>query len=283
MAEDAAAAAAAAATATAAAEATAAAAAAANQTAWHSGFEGDTLGYIQNRGLDKLDANGALTATIQAHKEAEKMLGAPADKVLRMPEPNDVDGWAKFHTALGRPADAAGYNMEGVEEKVAGVVREQAFRLGLSADKGRELAKSLNDFAVKEAADKTEAAAQQLQVSQAALKADWGPSEFDAKMQVSRSAAKALNVSEDALNALEAQLGYQQVMNMFLNIGSKIGEDKFVRTDHSLSLVTREGATAQITALTSDKDFVKKYQSGDVDANAKMSALMAIAHGDING
>ena len=42
--------------------------------------------------------------------------------------------------------------------------------------------------------------------------------------------------------------------------------------------MTREEAVEQIRALTGDRDFIKRYLSGDLEATVKMKMLHAAAH-----
>ena len=42
--------------------------------------------------------------------------------------------------------------------------------------------------------------------------------------------------------------------------------------------MTKEEAVEQIGALTRDRDFIKRYLSGDHEATAKMKTLHAAAH-----
>lgn len=46
-------------------------------------------------------------------EHANKRLGVPAERLLKIPEkPDDAEGWAAVHKALGRPDDVAGYGVE---------------------------------------------------------------------------------------------------------------------------------------------------------------------------
>src|SRR5258708_32263958 len=99
------------------AAAAAAVIAANQQKPWYDGVDSDTVGYIQNRGLDKVDAKNAFLAAVKAHKEAEKLIGVPADQVLRLPkDANDTSGWNTVKDRLGRPKDASGEDFTAVKE-----------------------------------------------------------------------------------------------------------------------------------------------------------------------
>src|SRR5262245_8910211 len=113
---------------------------------WFKGVEGITseeIGHIQNKGWDK-DVKAAALGAVRAHREAERLIGVPANEMLRMPKPEDQAGWSAFHQRLGRPLDKTGYDLSVIEMKdTNGVVtnaafvdfvRDQAFALNLSKD-----------------------------------------------------------------------------------------------------------------------------------------------------
>src|SRR5437879_5504237 len=95
----------------AAAAAAAAALANSNTASWHQGADAETLGHIQNRGWQDKPANEVALAAIKAHREAEKLIGVPADQLLRLPVSTaDAEAWKPVWQKLGAPVDAAGYD-----------------------------------------------------------------------------------------------------------------------------------------------------------------------------
>src|SRR5579872_1368236 len=84
---------------------------------WFKGVDADLQGYITNRGLDKLDVKAAALKAIEFHRNAEAKLGAPADRLLRIPtDAADAEGWGKIHTALGKPAKPENYDFSAVTD-----------------------------------------------------------------------------------------------------------------------------------------------------------------------
>ncbi|MDE2020403.1 MAG: hypothetical protein KGJ13_08715, partial [Patescibacteria group bacterium] len=78
---------------------------------WYQGADQETVGYLQNRGLDRKTPKEAALEAIKAHREAEKFIGAPADKLVRLPKDEaDTAGWEQVYGRLGVPADAKGYD-----------------------------------------------------------------------------------------------------------------------------------------------------------------------------
>jgi hypothetical protein len=89
-------------------------------------------------------------------------------------------------------------------------------------------------------------------------------------------AAGALGVTPEEDAALEKVVGYAATMEMFRNIGTKIGEDKFVLNLHQrrrLGAMTREQAVDRKAALMNDQVWVKAYLAGDAEKAAEMTAL----------
>lgn len=260
------------------------AAAAAGAKPWYDGADAETVGYLQNRGLDKLPPNEAALKAAGFHREAERLIGAPANEIVRLPkDPNDAAAWAAVRTRLGAPADEKGYNFADIKHADGSALTadevtawsKRALTLGLrpsdavtlvadTIKAGDEAASSgLVEKQGKIAAEKT------------ALAQSWGPN-FEANMFVAKRAAAALGVTPEAIQALEGQIGYKAVMEMMRNIGSKIGEDKFVMSQQPGGIpqaMTREQAVERKASLMADKVWVKAYLEGDNQKAAEMTAL----------
>jgi hypothetical protein len=84
--------------------------------------------------------------------------------------------------------------------------------------------------------------------------------------------------------ALEKVVGYAATMEMFRNIGTKIGEDKFVLRRISRTCgnaMTREQAVDRKASLMNDKVWVKAYLAGDAEKAAEMTALNTMIVGTV--
>jgi hypothetical protein len=56
----------------------------------------------------------------KAHREAEKLIGAPASEMIRIPkDPNDAEGWRQVRSRLGVPADEKGYDFAASSTRTA--------------------------------------------------------------------------------------------------------------------------------------------------------------------
>lgn len=247
---------------------------------WFSGVDAETSGYLSNRGWDKLDAKTVALEAIKAHRNAEQKLGAPADRLLRIPtDVNDKDGWDKIHTALGRPKDASGYDFTGLNEAGEGFTnfaREFAYKNNLPKGVGEALAKEFVAYATNEEQRETAEQTANLEREKTELKKEWGFN-FQANLSVAQAAAQKLGIDPGAVAALESQTGYASVMKMFQKIGQAIGEDRFVTSTATGKVMTREGAQARIAELKSDREWVNKYLNGDSGAKREMEDLIRIS------
>lgn len=260
----------------------AAAAAAAAQPKWFDGADDETKGYITNRGLDKLTPADAALNTIKAHRAAEAKLGAPADKLVRLPkDAGDQEAWDKLYAAVGKPKAATDYDFtaaKGLDDEFAGLLREAAFQNHIPKAAAEALAGKFAEFAAKAETSSESEQAAKAALEQTELKKDWGFN-FQANLLVAQRAAEALGVDPAAIQALEGKVGYKAVMQMMHKIGTKIGEDKFVTSQVTGSVMSIEGAKERIAALKGDSEWRTKYLAGGVAQQKEWNDLHRIAYG----
>lgn len=242
-------------------------------------------GYMTNRGYDKKDAASAFADAMKAHREAEKHLGAPADQLLRMPkDANDAEGNARLAARLGVPADGK-YDFANV--KLAGdkplptsltdalAPALASARVGKDAapEVAKAVAKYLDSQEGAAAADKAAA----LAADREALKINWG-SNVEANLLVAKGAATALGITPEQIAALEGVVGYGKVMEMFRNIGSKIGEDTFVKNaaPGGTGVMSGEQAEATLTEKLRDNDWATKLSAGDTTVQKEFNSLTTL-------
>lgn len=256
---------------------------------WYDGADAETVGYLQNRGLDKKTAAEAAIAAVAAHREAEKFVGAPTSQLLRIADPKDEAATAAMWGRLGYPGAADKYDFSGIKNP-DGSDLDPAFveRSRARADSLRlpqDVAQRLVAAEVKDAFDgrsadvATRTAA--LDGQKAELKKDWGVN-HDAMMLVAKNTAMKLGATPEAVAALETQVGYAAVMKMFANIGSKIGEDSFITNLNPAvpGVMTREQAVARKGELMRDDAWAKRYMAGGAQEIREMTGLLTIIVGD---
>lgn len=248
------------------------------------GLTGEALGYVQNRGLDKKPLNEAVLATIEAHRNAESKLGYPSDLIVRLPKDmNDTATRDALFTKLGRPADAKGYDFKtaGVDEEFGNFFGAKAFELGLPKSQAEALAKELKAFTDKLDADETAANSARFEVEKQAMIQSWGAN-AQVNQIIAQKAYESLGFTKDMVAAMEKQIGTKAVMEQFLKIGQKIGEDIFTQnggSGNSRPVVSREQALERIALLKADPVYAKAYLNGDAAKVQEMRDLHTLAFG----
>ena len=257
---------------------------------WMDGYDPETKGYIQSKGLDKKTINEALLEVSKFHREAEKFVGAPANELLRLPKDPASADWQGVYQRLGKPKEATEYDFTAVKRAgdkpldaaLTETLRQAAFDGNLSKEAATRLAQSVakhldhvDNTTLAESTAKTDA-------ERTALKANWG-NNYAANLVVARAAATALGIPPEAVAAFEKMegVGYAKVMEMFRTIGTKIGEDKYVNSNGGGggNVMTKDQAVAEKKALMADKAWVDRYLNGGVEEKKKMTALESIIVG----
>jgi hypothetical protein len=242
-------------------------------------------GYLQNRGYDKLDPKVVAFGAIKAHRAAEQHLGIPPDQIVRMPkDANDQAGWAALRTRLGVPADGK-YDFSAVKF-ADGTALDEPFTQALgkaladanvSKDRAAGVAASVVKF--METAETENAAKYQVQVAEekAKLSQNWG-SKAAVNLVVAQNAIKALGVDPKQVASLESAIGYAGVMEMFRNIGARIGEDRFVTsgTSGNPGPMTKEQASATLKERMADVQWITKLQNGDFAVRQEFDNLTRV-------
>jgi hypothetical protein len=240
--------------------------------AWLPDADELTTGYIQNKGWQ------SPADLLKSYQGAEKLIGVPPDKVLRLPsETSTKEDLDAFYSKLGRPADPKGYELkapDGVDPSFLNAATEKFHELGLNTKQAQELSKwyESQGTSMTEAQQQAKTTANVEQ--QNALRTEWGAA-YDAKLTQARAFAQQAGVDAATLDKLQDAMGFDGVMKFMANLGGKIGEANFVSGDRTtqFGVMTPAQAQAEIKSLTTDKDFRSKYLAGNAEAKARMAQL----------
>lgn len=267
---------------------TPAAAPAAGNEQWFNGADPETTGFLQNRGWDKLDAKGAAMAAVKSYREASAHLGAPPDQLMRMPkDANDAEAWGKLYSRLGVPDKPDAYNFDSVkfsdgstvDQDVVNTIRDLAYKNHLTPDAATSVAKAVVNMVEQAETQESQQYIMKLEAEKAALRQNWG-SNAATNLVIAQNAAAKLGVDAETLSVLEKTVGYSKVMEMFRQVGSRIGEDNFLGSPGGRSgPTTQNQAKAELAQLESDTDFNTKLFSGDMNARQRFDNLTRIASG----
>lgn len=256
--------------------------------AWMNSLDDETKGYLQNKGLAQKPVSDVITSISKFHREAEKLIGAPATDLIRLPKDPAAPEWSQVYKRLGALNSPEEYKLDGVKhagdkpisEGLANTLRKAAHGAHLSNDAANAIARDVVAHLDSQEANRAADEATKTATERTALKSNWGANEA-ANMITARAAANALGVAPEAVTALEKVVGYAKVMEMFRQIGSKIGEDRFVQSRGGTqgTAMSKEQATDEITNLKNDQVWVKKYLAGGMEEKRKLEALQRIVSG----
>lgn len=260
--------------------------AAGGQKPWFDGAPPEIVAHLQTHGWDKKSEKEAALAAAQSHFAAQKIIGVPADQLVRIPkDANDADGWSKVYEKLGVPKE---YKIEGVKFKdgtpldqettdfVVGLAKDMHLTQNAALDLAQRIAKSMDAAEEAEIAETTA----KKQADTDALKKDWGAN-WDANLFVAQRAAQSLGVTAEQLEAAQNMLGYGKVMEMFRGLAAKLGEDKLIMNGGNGGNVTMTPAMAnqRKAELLSDPAWSQRYTNGGKKELAEMMALNTIIVG----
>ena len=256
---------------------------------WYDGLPAEDIGYLQNRGLDKVDARAAFLEAMKAHKEAEKLIGAPAQELLRLPkDAKDAEGWQRFNERLGVPKEAKDYDFTGlkfkdgseIDQASADAIRNALLTARVPKENAPIIAKAMIDLA--DGAEATDTAAYELKLNaeREALKVDWGAN-APQNMMVVKQTVQTLGLDADVINALEKTAGYTKVFQALLKVGQAMGEDKFVQSQVPGQNTYMSKSQAQDTLNTkmADQSWANRLAAGDAIALKEFDTLTRVIQG----
>ena len=100
---------------------------------------------------------------------------------------------------------------------------------------------------------------------------------YEENLRHSERAVKEYALTEHAPK-IESAMGTANWLKLTAQLGSGLGEHAFATGGAPQFGMTKEEAVEQIAALTRDRDFIKRYLSGEHEATLKMKTLHAAAH-----
>lgn len=221
---------------------------------------------------------------LASYRGAEKLLGVPADKVVKIPTGDfNQQVWnEQVFDRLGRPKDAAGYELTklvpaGADTKFAEAAAGKFHEVGLNAQQAKALTEWWNGQTQAVTTQQSEAAKLKNTQDIAALQGKWGQA-FESNSAVVDKAAASFGMKPDQVAALKTAMGAKDAMEFLFNIGQKMGvSDEFISPDgrqtNFAGGMTADQAKQQIADLRKDKGFMDKYLKGDAEAKQRMTDL----------
>lgn len=247
------------------------AAAPAADAPWYSGIQDEGL-----RGFAELKGWKDPAAAIDSYRNLEKLRGVPENELARIPKADDADGWKAFYSKLGRPENAAGYELpipDGDDGAFAKTAAEWFHEAGLTPAQAKMLAGKNNEYIQSQVQAYNEQVAQQQEQELSQLKGEWGQA-FDQNTEIARRAAKQFGINEDQMSKLEDSLGTKGLLQFFHNIGSKIGEHPMQGGGNDSGFkLSPAAAKERINQLMQDREWATRYLNGGANEKAEMERL----------
>lgn len=247
---------------------------------WYEKFEGEDLGYIQSKGWNQDDG---INKMFESYKNLEKLKGAPADKLIKLPD--GEDGWDEVYQRLGKPETKDGYQFEPSEEmKLDGErmdwFKDAAYDLNLTKQQHENLVKGAYEYESKVLQQREEAAELERVAKLSELKDTWG-NKYDERTELAKRAYRSFVDDEGALDKLEDAVGNVEVIKMFAKIGESISEDKLPNIENTERLgYSKEQASYDLKELKSEvsanKDRLAEFNSSKGKDWAKYQRLIKV-------
>jgi len=252
-----------------------------NSGSWFAALDGDTQGWLENKGWTEGDG---LTQMVRAHRSLESMMGR--DKVVWPKDAQDKQAWGEIHRRMGVPARWEEYGLvplgadgkpdAAADRSYADGMAQVLHGLGI----GKETATALATEHAKLQSALTAADNENFQrTSQQdfdALRREWG-GESDARLAAAQRASRAFGIEPATMGKIERAIGTRAMVTLLAEIGVAISEDRGsgVGGFGGGGWLTPDAANARLVELRGDKDWTRRYFAGDKSAIAEYDRLIA--------
>ena len=171
-------------------------------------------------------------SVVKSAFNAEKLIGAPADEMLRVPKNAGLTEFRQVGQRFGLPESPDKYDLPTGEnlpadEGYLSHMKNAFHELGIPASVAKALAEKNNEYQQqnmeKISADYNAKATAEDQD----LRREWGNG-YERQMALAKTAAKQLGLDGEVIDAIEIAKGYAGTMKFLAELGVKTGEDTFV-------------------------------------------------------
>lgn len=243
---------------------------------WASSFKNDEAkAYVSQKGFKTAEDLAV------SYQNLEKKMGAPEDRLLRLPEKMEGPEARAVWERLGTPKEAKEYGLPRVEngDNSFADFAESAFhKIGIPKAQAVELAGAYSQYGLDVAAAQSKARSQAITIGDEALKREWGNG-YEANVGIVKQGVRILGLDAKTLDLMEIGLGREALYKNLQKIGVSVGEAPFIAGGAAPASggETPEVAQEKIKQLQADRKFGKKLGRGDVEATNEWNRLHKIA------
>jgi len=236
-------------------------------TGWSEGLSQEHKILLEKKGFKDPGA------VLESYVNLEKLLGAPRDKLLQIPDSSDRDGLVNMYNKLGRPQDKNDYEITSTNESFTEWAKDTFHELGLSYDQAKNLMEKYGEFEQTQTQTSENEYQANLRIEEGKLRMEWGAA-YDQNVKSAQAAVEAFKIPPETIDTLEKAMGFNDVMRFFHTLGSKVGEHDFATGDSGPSgVMTPATAQSKISELILDKGFQKRMKEGDTGAKNEWTQL----------
>lgn len=253
-------------------------------TAWYEGFDADTKAYITNNGHGTKTLAEAFAETAKAHQAAQSYIGVKPEQIVKLPADDNPEAWKDVWRKLGAPDSPDKYDFTTVkkadgsapDEADIAFVRATAAKLNLPLAAAQALASELTARQDKATQDAGIVLAGRVAEQKTALRTQWAQN-FEANEFVARQAMAAFGLTPEQIAGVENSPNVAAAMETWRQIGTRIGEDKFVNNGGGPrpagGAMTLEEARGRKAELMGDGDWTKRFLAGGVEEKRTMAQI----------
>jgi hypothetical protein len=254
-------------------------------TSWiDSVAEGDTRSWAESKGLH----NGSFENVLGSYHNLEKLMGADrAGSTIHLLGDDATDEQRnEFYSKLGRPEEAAGYELAPPEGQSADFSNWAAgvfHKAGLSKSQAATIQGAWDEYLGAQQQGQIDAANMVQVDAEGELRKEWGAA-FDQNVNNVDVYAERLGMTDEHLQGLKDSMGPVGAMKFINDLGGKIGEDIVDTGEASRGgVMTPVQAKQALGELNMNKEFMtawlNKLDPGHNAAVEKKAQLSRLASG----
>lgn len=241
--------------------------------------------WAQNKGWK------SAAAVVQSAYNLEKMVGAPADQVVRLPaDLSSGEAVRPILAKLGLPEAPDGYELPTPtdmtpDEGFMNWSKEAFHKAGLTKGQATDLVGQWNEYVQGQVQAQQEEQQSRVTAEEQALRKELGQG-YDVKMRMAQNAARSLGIQETDIDALEQSIGYARTMRLFMGLGEKLGESQFIGSDgetrgfnsQMTPAAAREAYNRMVADPVKGKALLDRMHPQHKDALAEKTRLFSIMY-----